>query len=76
MDQKTINELANKIIELRKDAVSHTLSFWKPEAERIINNKSKDIKSIEKALDALFLDFVIFKLFIFYFYSFLNLTYR
>ncbi|PWH86598.1 hypothetical protein [Brumimicrobium oceani] len=53
MEHKTLKELIQKLGELHKEAVKHTLSLTKPEAERLIQNKSKDIKVIERTLDAL-----------------------
>ena len=53
MSQKTIKELGHTIRVLQQESIRYTLLFWKPEAERIIYSKSKDIKGIEKTLDAL-----------------------
>ena len=50
---KDLHELAKSIVALQKEAVKQTLLVWKPEAERIISTKSKDIKTIEHTLDAL-----------------------
>ena len=53
MDIENIKELGNAIVTLQREAVRKTLLYWKPEAERIINEKSKDINVIEHTLDAL-----------------------
>jgi len=53
MDKKEIKELGNAIVTLQREAVKQTLIYWKPEAEKIINTKSKDINNIEHTLDAL-----------------------
>ena len=53
MDKKEIKELGNAIVTLQREAVKQTLLYWKPEAEKIINTKSKDINNIEHTLDAL-----------------------
>ena len=53
MDKKEIRELGNTIVALQREAVKQTLQYWKPEADRIINTKSKDINAIEHTLDAL-----------------------
>ena len=53
MDIENIKELGNAIVTLQREAVRKTLLYWKPEAERIINEKSKDINAIEHTLDAL-----------------------
>ena len=53
MDKKEINELGNAIMILQRKAVTQTLLIWKPEAERIMDTNSKDIKAIEHTLDAL-----------------------
>ncbi len=53
MDKKDIKELGNAIVTLQREAVKQTLLYWKPEAERIIDTKSKDINDIEHTLDAL-----------------------
>ena len=50
---RDLKELGNAIVALRREAVKQTLQYWKPEADRIINTKSKDINAIEHALDAL-----------------------
>ena len=50
---KDLKKLANAIVTLQRKAVKQTLQYWKPEAERIINTKSKDIDAIEHTLDAL-----------------------
>jgi len=50
---KDLKELANAIVTLQREAVKQTLLYWKPEADRIINTKSKDIDAIEHTLDAL-----------------------
>ena len=47
MDKKEIKELGNAIVTLQREAVKQTLIYWKPEAEKIINTKSKDINNIE-----------------------------
>ena len=53
MDKKEIKELGNAIVTLQREAVKQTLLYWKPEAEKIINTKSKNINNIEHTLDAL-----------------------
>jgi len=53
MNKKEIQELGNTIETLQREAVHHTLLYWKPEAEKIIRTKSTDINAIEHALDAL-----------------------
>jgi hypothetical protein len=53
MDKKEIKELGNAIVTLQREAVKQTLIYWNPEAEKIINTKSKDINAIEHTLDAL-----------------------
>jgi hypothetical protein len=53
MDKKEIEELGNTIVTLQREAVKQTLLYWKPEAEKIISTKSKDINAIEHTLDAL-----------------------
>jgi len=53
MDKKDIKELGNAIVTLQRKAVKQTLLYWKPEAERIIVTKSKDINTIKHTLDAL-----------------------
>ncbi len=53
MDIENIKELGNVIVTLQREAARKTLLYWKPEAERIINEKSKDINAIEHTLDAL-----------------------
>ena len=53
MDKSEIKELGNAIVTLQREAVKQTLLYWKPEAEKIISTKSKDINAIEHTLDAL-----------------------
>ena len=53
MNNEEIKKLAGKIAALQKEAVYQTLLYWKPVAERIIKNKSRDIDEIEHTLDAL-----------------------
>jgi len=50
---KDLHELAKSIVALQKEAVKQTLSFYKPEVERIINSNSRDKNAIEHTLDAL-----------------------
>ena len=50
---RDLKELGNTIVALQREAVKQTLQYWKPEADRIINTKSKDINAIEHTLDAL-----------------------
>lgn len=50
---KDSQDLAKSIVALQKEAVRQTLSFYKPEVDRIIDSKSKDTKVIEHTLDAL-----------------------
>lgn len=53
MDENNINNLGKAIVTLQKETVSQTLLFWKPKAEQIIINKSRDINEIEHTLDTL-----------------------
>ncbi len=53
MNENEIKELANKIATLHKEIALHTLLYWKPKAEQIINTKSRDVNEIEHTLDAL-----------------------
>lgn len=53
MNQNTFKDLIGKIKKLHEEAITHTLSYWKPEAEWLIHIKSKDSKAIERNLDAL-----------------------
>lgn len=53
MDDKEIKELGEAILTLQREAVRQTLLHWRPEAERIMKSKSKDIDAIEHTLDAL-----------------------
>jgi len=50
---RDLKELGNAIVALQRETVKRTLQYWKPEADRIINTKSKDINAIEHTLDAL-----------------------
>ena len=48
-----LDDLANKIYTLHKEAVKQSLAFCKPEVESIIENNVQDIKTIEQMLDTL-----------------------
>ena len=50
---KDLHDLAKSIVTLQNEAVKQTLLFWKPRAEQIIINNSRDINEIEHTLDAL-----------------------
>lgn len=50
---KELQGLVKNLVNLQKEAVKHTLAYWKPEAENIIISKSEDIDRIEHTLDAL-----------------------
>jgi len=53
MNKKEIKEFGNAIVTLQRKMAKQTLFYWKPEAEKIISTKSKDINAIEHSLDAL-----------------------
>ncbi len=52
MDEEFYN-LAKSLAALQKEAAEQTILAYKPEVERIIYTKSKDIETIERVLDAL-----------------------
>lgn len=53
MDKNTITKLGNTIIAIQNEAVKQTLLVYKPEVERIIRTKDRNIDTIEHTLDAL-----------------------
>jgi len=53
MNENDIKKLGETIIALQKEAVNQTLLYWKPKAEQIIRDKSRNTNEIEHTLDAL-----------------------